>query len=153
MTPLDIPLGRRVYLDANLYIYLFEGIAEYRQLLADLTAEIDRRNIAVIASELIFVELLPRPLRDGQRALVASYLELMQRTPRITLVPVDRRVIERAVQLRADLDLRSMDALHLATALVHDCDMFLTNDHPLNAGEQIRVLTLRELAGAQFSED
>ena len=152
MTLLDVPLGRRVYLDANLYIYLFEGIAAYRQLLAELTAEIDRRDIAVIASELIFVELLPRPLRDGRRALLASYLELMQRTPRITLAPVDRRVIERAVQLRADLGLRSMDALHLATALVHDCETFLTNDQRLNAADQIRVLTLRELAGTRFSE-
>ena len=153
MTLLDVPLGRRVYLDANLYIYLFEGIPAYRQLLADLTAEIDRRNIAVVASELIFVELLPRPLRDGRRDLVSSYLELMQRTPRITLAPVDRRVIERAVQLRADLGLRSMDALHLATALVHDCETFLTNDQRLNAADQIRVLTLRELAGAKTKED
>ena len=76
----------------------------------------------------------------------------MQRTPRITLAPVDRRVIERAVQLRADLGLRSMDALHLATALVHECDTFLTNDQRLNAADQIRVLTLRELAGTRFSE-
>ena len=152
MTLQDVPLGRRTYLDANLYIYLFEGIAAYRELMADLTAEIDRRNVAVIASELIFVELLPRPLRDGRRKLAASYMELLQRTPRITLAPVDRRVILRAVQLRADVGLRSMDALHLATALVHDCETFLTNDKRLSSTDQIRVLTLRELSDARVGE-
>ena len=153
MNLLNVPLGRRVYLDTNLYIYLFEGIAAYRQLMADLTAEIDRRDIAIVASELVFVELLPRPLREGRRDLVADYLELMQRTPSITLAPVDRRVILRAVQLRADMGLRSMDALHVATALVHDCETFLTNDQRLDAGDQIRVLTLRELTGAKADED
>lgn len=42
MTLSDAPLGCRVYLDTNLYIYLFEGLEEYRRSMADLTAEIDR---------------------------------------------------------------------------------------------------------------
>ncbi len=66
----------------------------------------------------------------------------MQRTPRVTLVPVDRRVILRAVHLRADFGLRSIDALHVATALVHDYETFLTNDERFGVGSQIRVLTL-----------
>lgn len=152
MTPPDALLGSRVYLDTNLYIYLFEGVETYRQLMASLAAEIDRRDIAVIASELIFTELLPRPVREGRSRLVAGYLELLQQTPRITLAPVDRQVILRAVHLRADFGLRAMDALHVATAVVHGCETFLTNDQRLNAGKQIRVLTLREWAAAQAGE-
>ena len=146
------PLGRRLYLDTNLYVYLLEGIEPHRQRMADLTAEIERRDIAVIASELIFAELLPRPIRDGRRDLVERYLDLLQRTPRITLVPVDRRVILRAVHLRADFGLRSMDALHVATALVHACETFLTNDQRITAGNRIRVLTLGDFAAARISE-
>ncbi len=149
MTPSGVALGHRTYLDANLYIYLLEGIVAYRQLMADLAAEIDRRDIGVIASELMFLEILPRPIREGRRQLVARYLELMQRTPRVTLAPVDQRVIQRAIRLRADLSLRSMDALHVATALVHGCETFVTNDERLNAPGDIRVVTLRDLAGAK----
>jgi predicted nucleic acid-binding protein len=145
-------LGRRLYLDTNLYIYLLEGVEPYRRRMADLAAEIDRRDIAVIASELIFTELLPRPVRDGRRHLVERYLDLLQQTPRITLVPVDRRVILRAVHLRADLGLRSMDALHVATALVHDCETFVTNDQRITAGNRIRVLTLDDFAAARINE-
>ena len=152
MTSPHVRLGRRVYLDANLYIYLFEGIEEHRRPMADLAAEIDRRNIGVVASELILAELLPRPVRDGRRHLVAAYLDLMQRTPRIVLAPVDRRVILRAVHLRADFGLRSMDALHVATALVHDCESFLTNDRRLKVGSQMRVLTLADWTAARADD-
>lgn len=145
-------LGRRLYLDANLYIYLFEGVEPHRERMRELVAEIDRHGIAVIASELMFAELLPRPLRDGRQDLVERYLELMQRTPSITLAPVDRRVILRAVRLRADFGLRSMDALHLATAHVHGCQTFLTNDLRLTSVEEPRVLTLRDLDGHAFTE-
>ncbi len=139
--------GRRLYLDANLYIYLFEGSEAYREQMGRLVAEVDRRKLAVIASELLFVELLPRPLREGRRDLVERYSELVQRTPRINLVPVNRSVVLQAARLRADFGLRSMDALHLATARVHDCDTFLTNDLRLAVVEEPRVLTLGELEG------
>lgn len=137
-------LGRRLYLDANLYIYLFEGAEPYRERMTRLASEIDHRQIAVIASELIYAELMPRPLREGRQDLVEKYFELMQRTPSISLMPVDRRVILRAVRLRADAGLRSMDALHLATALVHECRTFLTNDRRLASVGDLQVLTLGE---------
>ncbi len=140
-------LGQRLYLDANLYIYLFEGAEPYRERMRRLVSEIDRWESEVIASELMFAELLPRPLREGRQDLVDRYLELMQRTPAINLVPVDRRIILRAARLRADAGLRSMDALHLATALVHDCGTFLTNDRRLVSVDDLQVLTLSELDG------
>ena len=112
-------LGRRTYLDTNLYIYVFEGIETYRTRMVELLSAIDREDVTVIASELLFTEILPRPVKDGRQDLVERYLDLIRRTPRISLVPVDRSVILRSVHLRADFGLRSMDALHLATALVH----------------------------------
>lgn len=153
MTASGLALGRRTYLDSNLYIYLLEGVPVYRRLMADLVGEIDQQDISVIASELTFVEILPSPVREGRRRLVASYLELMQRTPRFTLVQVDRQVIERAVQLRADLRLRSMDALHVATALVHGCETFLTNDERLAVPDDIRLVTLKDLAATKPAMD
>ena len=81
-------------------------------------------------------------MKDGRQDLVERYLELFSRTPRIRLAPVDRRVILRSVHLRADFGLRSLDALYLATALVHDCETFITNDRRLARVDRLRVLTL-----------
>ena len=138
-------LGRRTYLDANLYIYAFEDINTYRMRMAGLLAAIDRQGVRVVASELLFTELLPRPMKDGRQDLVEQYLELFRSTRHIHLAPVDRRVILRSVHLRADFGLRSMDALHLATALVHDCETFITNDRRLSRVNRPRVLTLAGL--------
>ena len=49
------------------------------------------------------------------------------------------------IHLRADFGLRSMDALHLATALVHDCGTFITNDQRFARVDRPRVLTLHDL--------
>lgn len=75
------------------------------------------------------------------------YFDLMQRTPSIILAPVTRPVVLQAVRLRADFGLRSMDALHLATARVHDRDTFLTNDVRLASVESPCVLTLQDPRG------
>ena len=142
-------IGSRTYLDANVYIYAFEGIDAYRRTMAELLAAIDEQDAVVVASELLFTELLPRPIREGRHDLVERYMELIQRAPRIRLAPVDRSVILRSVHLRADFGLRSMDALHLATALVHGCHSFVTNDRRVARVDRIRVLTLDDLARHQ----
>ena len=83
-------LGRRTYLDANLYIHAFEGIETHRRTMVELLAAIDRQDTIVIASELLLTELLPRPIKEGRQDLVERYLELIRRTRRIHSVPVDR---------------------------------------------------------------
>ena len=138
-------LGQRIYLDANPYIYMFEGVETYRTRMVELLSVIDRQDIAVIASELLFTEILPRPVKDGRQERVERYLDLLRNTPRIELVPVDPSVILRSVHLRAEFGLRSMDALHLATALVHGCETFITNDQRLARVNVLRVLTLDDL--------
>ena len=45
-----------------------------------------------------------------------------------------------------------MDALHLATALVHDCDTFVTNDRRLARVDRVRVLVLDDLNGPMSRE-
>lgn len=144
-------LGQRVYLDSNLYIYLFEGVETCRTRMVGLLSAIDSRDIVVIASELLFTEILPRPVKEGRQDLVERCLDLVRNTPRINLVPVDRPVILRSVHLRAEFGLRSMDALHLATALVHGCETFITNDRRLARIDPIRVCTLDDLHGISAS--
>ena len=89
-------LGRRTCLDANLYIYTFEGIETYRTKIAGLLAAINRQGVRVVASELLFTELLPCPMKEGRQDLIERYLELFRNTRRFHLAPVDRRVILRS---------------------------------------------------------
>ena len=47
-------------------------------------------------------------------------------------------MVLRSVNLRADFGLRSMDALHPATALVRDCETFVTNGQRLARVDPLR---------------
>jgi predicted nucleic acid-binding protein len=63
----------------------------------------------------------------------------------IHLMPITTSVAERAAQLRAQYNLRTPDALHVASALEAACDAFLTNDLGLKRVTELRVLVLDEL--------
>lgn len=44
--------------------------------------------------------------------------------------------------LRARYGFRTPDAIHLAAAIVHDCDLFITNDYRLRQCAEIAVETI-----------
>ncbi len=48
-------------------------------------------------------------------------------------------VIEKATELRADLNLKSPDAIHLATAILAKATAFLTGDRTLARCKQVGV--------------
>jgi len=62
------------------------------------------------------------------------------------MIDVDGMIAERAADLRARYNLRTPDAIHIATAIVAGCDAFLTNDLALRRVTELRVLTLSTLA-------
>lgn len=71
--------------------------------------------------------VLVAPIRDHDTALIAAYDELFESL--VVAVPIDRRILVRAAQLRADTTrLRTPDAIHLATAERLDAEVFVTGD-------------------------
>lgn len=64
--------------------------------------------------------------------------------PAIGVIEIDQRLVEHAAELAIDLDLRSLDALHLAAALVLPRDdlMLATWDRRLHAAARTTELPL-----------
>ena len=58
------------------------------------------------------------------------------------IIVLDRAIFERATLLRANSNLKTPDALHLATAIETNCDEFWTNDKQLatTANHYLRVV-------------
>src|ERR1019366_6616000 len=77
--------------------------------------------------ELSLLECRCRPLRLDDQKLLALYDALFSSSD-MQLCPVDRRVIERATELRAGTKLRTPDAIHLASALVNGATQVWTGD-------------------------
>jgi predicted nucleic acid-binding protein len=102
-------------------------------------------ELTLITSTIALTECLVKPLRDGDTTLVAAYSDLFETTDGLHLVSVNAAVARRAADLRARYNLKTPDALHVATALEAGCDAFLTNDADLKRVSELRVLVLEDL--------
>lgn len=92
------------------------------------------------------MEVLVLPLRLGDRALAERYREILLRSRNLQTLPVSESVAETAARLRAEMNLRTPDALQLATASVNGAAYFFTNDARMPALPGIAGLHVASLA-------
>ncbi len=69
----------------------------------------------------------------------------MFQMPNLTIYPMDEEIAEEVARLRALNNCKMPDAIIVATAIIHNADVFLTNDRRLAAIKEIPVITLDEL--------
>lgn len=126
----------RIYLDANVLIELFENRrSETSERLWELLRAVVDGPSDCLLSELTLAEVAVHPMRRRSIELVELYKQIItDRAGLWSIMPVERRVLERAAELRAGLpSLRLPDAIHLATAILGGSDVFVSNDQRLRA--------------------
>ena len=141
-------LGNRLYFDTNIFIYGIEGYSRYAEVVRALFRYADEIGVVVIANRILLAELLPKPLAARNDAVLARYKSLLTEGESVELVDIDHSVAMTAVDMCARHNLRPLDGLHLATALVHDCTAFVTNDRTLARVDDLPVFLLADLAPA-----
>jgi predicted nucleic acid-binding protein len=121
-------LGQRIYIDTNIVIYAIEGLANYAAQVQPLLDAMDAAEVFIVTSELTLAETLVGPIKAQNLLIQKTYHSFLTTTDILEVVPVSRRILEEAAQLRATSKLKLPDAIHLATALQYQCESFLTND-------------------------
>lgn len=124
----DYPL---VGIDTAIFIYHFERHPRYHALTTALLNRIQAGQQRAVVSNIALMELTVHPWRAGRADLARQYETLLLHFPNLELVDVTRDVARRAAQLRARFNVGSADALHIATALEHEADAYVTNDKGL----------------------
>lgn len=150
MWKVDDLRGQTAYLDTNIFINAFEARDPVLQRALDgLFADIDTGITRACTSLITRVEVLVRPLREGQTGLVRTYREVLSGAFDIVVLPVAVDIIDCAAQLRAARrGLRLPDAIHLATAMLCSCRYFVTSDKRLTGRfSGVEVLQLHRLMG------
>ena len=142
---MDVIAGDMIYLDTNIIIYAPEGYPDYVSTLKWLFAAIDEGKIKAVTSELTLAESLIKPMMDDNTYLQNIYMEALQPTQGLSVVPINRGILIAAARLRAKSETLNLpDAIHLATAQVHRCTTFLTNDKPLRSLPEFHIVVLSE---------
>ncbi len=138
--------GSRIYLDVNVFIYAIEGYAQFESFLVELFDQIDSGFFEAVTSELSVAEALVKPAMDHNAELEKVYLEAIQSTSRLQVIPITRDILISSAQLRGKHpQLRLPDAIHLMTAEATACQSFFTNDKQIkNLVKNMHVLLLSE---------
>ena len=121
----------RIYLDANVLIYLTEFDRDKTATLRALIGGYELAQAEFITSELAYTEVLVRPIRAQHADLILAYERLL--TVFVKPLPVSRDVLCLAAKLRAGTPAqktpdRTPDAIHVATAMLANADVFVTGD-------------------------
>lgn len=89
-----------------------------------LTAQANQGKL--VGSTLLLPELLIKPVRHHRQVELQRLRSLLAR---LRLLPSDLEVAGLAMTLGARYGLKSIDAVHLATAVHSGADTFITNNH------------------------
>jgi predicted nucleic acid-binding protein len=147
MGQLKVPPGL-VYVDTNAVIYHVERIEPYRTAAEPLWNDLDVGKAQVATSDLSLLEVLVKPLRDGNSSLATLYRTVLLGTIGLRCLSITRDVLEAAARLRADHNLKTPDAIHAATALHAGCALFVTNDAGFRRVPGLHVAVLSEVAAS-----
>ncbi|MDJ0903785.1 MAG: PIN domain-containing protein [Xenococcus sp. MO_188.B8] len=96
--------------------------------MGDFFRAMDRGEFQVVTSTLTLTEVLVHPLRNGHNELAQQYQEILLNQEYLTACSVSPAIAELAAQLRATNNLKTPDAIQIATAMHNGAEFFVTND-------------------------
>lgn len=123
-----IPPGASLLIDSSValaYLVGTEPTSPLAEQLFDAFIATGRNPASL--SMVTVQEILVRPFRGGTAA-VATAEGFLRHYAEIRLVPVSYDIAREAARIRAATGLRAPDALIVATALVSEIEMLVTND-------------------------
>lgn len=140
--------GKTVGLDTAPLIFFIERRQPYVDLLRPFFQSVDRGDILVVTSTVTLLEVLVHPIRHGDESLAYEYNDILLSAPHIFTVSVTPATAQIAAELRANHSLKTPDAIHLATAINHHAEAFITNDRDFSEFDKLKIIKLRDLTAA-----
>jgi uncharacterized protein len=125
----------RIYVDSAAVIYTVEQVAPYAEV---VDSRLSAPDAVIVTSDLTRLECRVKPLREEKATLLKDFDDFFEGAVKI-MVGLSREVVDLATRIRAQYGFKTPDALHLAVAVLSDCDVFLTNDHRLDRFSEISI--------------
>ena len=140
--PSALPRGTRVGLDTSLFIYFLQDHPRFGEWCATLFTRIEQRHLEAVTSTISLLEVLVQPYRDRDDELAQKMYALLATYPGIGWIPVTIEVADRAADLRARYNLKTPDAIQVATALTQHASLFLAGDKAFKRVKEIECVIL-----------
>ena len=137
--------GKVVGLDTAPLIYFIEENLAYLETVRPFFEAMDHGEFSVVTSVVTLLEVLVHPFRRGDATLAQQYRDILLNAEGLTTILLSQDIAEEAARLRAAHNIRTPDAIQMATAIHEGASFFLTNDARLPSLPRLKVLVLGEL--------
>lgn len=134
----------RIGIDSNVVIYALEGSGPESEVARALFDRLAAGGCTGVLSILGVIEILVRPARHGDDALLHRYADELSELEGVEIVTIDRDAAIDAARVRAS-GVPLADAIHLATARASGSSAFLTNDRRLRTLPGMDMIALPDL--------
>jgi len=135
---LDRVYDKVIGLDTAPIIYFIEE-GSYFDAVNPFFEALSEGSLRAVTSTITLIEVLVHPYRCGDKDLAEKYKEILLYSDNLLTFPVSNEISDKAAEIRARYDLRTPDAIQIATALHREASKFLTNDRNL---KKFKKLTL-----------
>ncbi len=133
-------------LDSCVWIYHIEDHPIFAPLTTKVLQQVASGRNRAVSSELSLLEIKIQPLRQGREDIADEYELLLEAFPNLTLCPIIRPILHLAGLLRARLELKTPDAIILATGLENGATCVVTNDRSWRRFDGMEVVCLNDYA-------
>jgi predicted nucleic acid-binding protein len=134
--------GKIVGLDTTPLIYFVEENPTYLATVRPFFEAMDRSEFSAVTSVVTLLEVLVHPFRRGDTRLAQQYRDILLNAGGLTTIGLSADISEGAARLRATHNMRTPDAIQIATAMHAGASFFLTNDIRLASIPYLKVLVL-----------
>ncbi len=135
---------KRIGLDSAGFIYFLEDNHRFG-VLSEVVFELAEKNkLVIISSILVLVEVLTGYRKANDDASEREFKQMMREFPNIETYDLNYNLIDRIIDLRTKYNIKTPDAIHIATAIENKADAFITNDKGLRKIKEIKVVYLKD---------
>ena len=138
-------LGKRVYLDTNVFIYFLEQESTFYPASYQLMNAVNRKVFNAYTGELAVAETMIGPYKKMDVSAISQTRHFFRQRDFLSVVPHEARTFDLAARLKARHNMKFADALHFATAIRFGCTLFVTNDKAIRSSTVVRVVPLTAL--------
>lgn len=134
--------GRRVYIDANVFMYFLDGSTQWAPPAATVLRGAAQGAFAAVTGEAAVAEVMVGPYRMGDSLLIRSTREFFAQPRFVDVVGHSQEVWDDAAMLRGTAGIPLIDGLHVATAAYARCSALITNYNRIKSVLGVEVIAL-----------
>ncbi len=133
----------KVYIDANVFLYVFVDFGENHALAKSLLSLTKQGKFEAYTCALTYDEVFwkVKQMRSFEDALKATKLWLS--LPNLNILPVTTQTVWKAHELQGNHRIGPRDAIHAATALLHNIKIVISDDPDFDKIKELKRQKLK----------